>query len=1147
MNFKNWLGAIFDGNQNYIDFKNDIDVEKIVRVSGISGSGSTLLISNLFKESEKTFFYLTKSDDDAKNARLDFETYGIDRVYYFPSVGTTPYQSSIMDEDIESQRLETLIQMIKGTPCIICLSSDALFFNVVPKRKLSEYIINISKKSSFEMERLTKKLVESGYYRVERVTLAGEFAVRGDILDVYYSSLKNPVRIEFFGDDVESIRSFNYETQKSEETLDEIIIPPFKEIVYGKEELDIARKRLEGLSKDEEAKERILDKIANFQQFDGEHYYLNLFYDKSSLLDYVDSPLLVVDDRALIDQRLTSFFREFDTNYNETSSIRKIKYQPRDMLFNFKEIYEKTDKIVEIDYFASSDDAKRLNFNFEGIPVYLGNLELFKSDLKKYLDDKYKILLFAVNDIQATRLQGIFNQFAPKDDRFDFQPDGFSIVPLYLSSGFLCKDKKIIFLTDYEIFGKRKKISKHFWTRRTEVIDSFLDLKPGDYVVHIHHGVGQFVGIERVKSTGSEKDYIAILYADSDKIFIPVEQLNFIQKYISGDFSSPKLDKIGAKGWTKTKERVKKSIDELAGELVKVYSYRLHQKGFAFSPDTHWQKEFEAKFPYEETEDQLLAIEEVKRDMESQKPMDRLICGDVGFGKTEVAMRAGFKAVMSGKQVVMLVPTTILAEQHYNNFCERFRDYPIKIEMLSRFRTEEEQKKIIKDLKDGNIDIIIGTHRVLSEDIKLKNPGLLIIDEEHRFGVKHKERIKQFRMSLDCLTMTATPIPRTLHMSLANIRDMSTINTPPKERQPVETYVMEFNEEILKMAGEKELSREGQIFFLYNRIATIYEMKKYLQQIFPKARIVVAHGRMDEDELEDIIHNFTNYNYDILLTTTIIESGIDIPRANTIFIDRADKLGLAQLYQLRGRVGRSNSKAYAYLFHEPNGVLTEDAMKRLRVISEYTELGSGFKIAMKDLEIRGAGNLLGPEQSGDILAVGFQLYCKLLNESVKEISRKENKEIEIEEENEVYLELHYSGYIPDSYISDPKQKIEIYKKISSIVYDDEVVELKNMLTDRFGKIPKEVDTLFCLVEIRILCKKMRITDVIEKSQNIELKFSDSKFIDFAKLMNLINVDKNIYLLGKSPNSIFLKIEEEEALEEKLEYLKKILVSISVIP
>ncbi|HOV14100.1 MAG TPA: CarD family transcriptional regulator, partial [Spirochaetota bacterium] len=664
MNFKNWLNIIFDDDKNYINLKNKFENDKILCVNGVSGSSNTLLISNIFKDYKKTIFFLTKSDEDAGNAKLDFESYGIEKVYYFPSVGTTPYQSSIMDEDTESQRLETLIQILKNDTAIVCLSCDALFFHIIPPQKIREYLINLSKKSTYDMSILTKKLVECGYYRVEKVALAGEFAIRGDILDIYYSSLKNPVRIEFFGDEIESIRSFNSETQKSEENLDEITIPPFKEIVYGKDELEIAIKRLNSLSNDEESKDYIFEKISNFHQFDGEHYYLNLFYEKSNILDYVENPILVIDDITLVNQKIDWIFREFETNYHETANIKKIKYKPNEMLFNIREIYEKSFKVVEVDYLHPKHE-NNIIFDFEGIPVYLGNLELFKNDIKKYLDEDYKVVLFAVNEIQATRLQGIFNQFAPKDDRFDFQDNGFSIVPLFLSNGFLNKSKKIIFLTDYEIFGKRKKISKHFWTKRTEVIDSFLDLKVGDYVVHIHHGVGQFVGIERVKSTGSEKDYIAIMYADSDKIFIPVEQLNFIQKYISGDFAKPKLDKIGGKGWTKTKERVKRSIEELAGELVKIYSYRLHQKGFAFSPDTQWQREFEAKFPYEETEDQLLAIEEVKRDMESPKPMDRLICGDVGFGKTEVAMRASFKSVMSGKQVMMLVPTTILAEQHY--------------------------------------------------------------------------------------------------------------------------------------------------------------------------------------------------------------------------------------------------------------------------------------------------------------------------------------------------------------------------------------------------------------------------------------------------------------------------------------------------
>ena len=1141
MIFKNWLTNILK-DEDYKIFEKNYSTQKLTRCGGLFGSANIVFATKLFLEKQVPILFLCSTDEEAKNASLDFETCGIERSFYFPSVGTTPYQFSVMDEEISSQRLEVLKYLLKDEPCIVCASVESAVFHITPKKNLAPFIFTLAIHDIVEIEDLSKKLIQCGYYRVEKVSLAGEFSVRGDIFDIYYSTLKNPVRIEFFDNEIESIRSFNPTSQKSEEVLNEIIIPPHKEIVYTEKELKNVTKILAELGGTEEEKAYIIEKINNYQRFDGEQYYLKLLYEKSSLCNYFSEGILIINDYSFIEKKLVSLFKEFEANFHETANKRKPKVTPDDMLFNLNEIYNIPQKVIECNYIDETGTKLDVNFNFAGIPIYLGNLELFKADLKKYLDSDYKVVLFAVNDIQADRLRAIFNQFFPYDDRFDIKDKGFSILPLYLTTGFLSNDRKVVFLTDYEIFGKRKKISKHFHTKRTEVIDSFIDLKPNDYVVHIHHGVGQFAGIERVKSQGSEKDYIAILYADGDKIFIPVEQLNFIQKYISADIGSkPKLDKIGAKGWSKTKERVQKSIAELAGKLVELYSFRLNQKGFAFLPDTPWQREFEAKFPYEETEDQLLAIEEVKRDMEEAKPMDRLICGDVGFGKTEVAMRAAFKAVMSGKQAVILVPTTILAEQHYENFSERFRDYPIKIEMLSRFRTNEEQNKIIKKLATGDIDIIIGTHRILSADAKFKNLGILIIDEEHRFGVKHKETVKQLKKSLDCLSMTATPIPRTLHMSLSKIRNMSIINTPPKERLPVETYVMEFNEEILKMAADRELERGGQIFFLYNRISTIFEMKKYLNQLLPTARIVVAHGRMEEDELEDVIHSFINHQHDILLTTTIIESGIDISRANTIFIDRADRFGLAQLYQLRGRVGRSNVKAYAYLFYEDKRILTEDAMKRLRVISEYTELGSGFKIAMKDLEIRGAGNLLGPEQSGDILAVGFQLYCKLLTEAIKEITKNKETDLEFEEDNEVYLEMQYIGFIPDSYIVDPKQKIEIYKKIAGITHEEEINILKTSISDRFGKIPDEVDTLFLISEIRILCKKMNITEVIEKSKTFELKFSDSKNIDFTKLMALISkTNGNIYLLGKSPNSIFMKIKDEMAIEEKIKYLKDFL-------
>ncbi|HOL58029.1 MAG TPA: transcription-repair coupling factor [Spirochaetota bacterium] len=1148
MTLKEYLLNFFSDSLEFNQILDFLKEKKVVRVKSLSGSSSTLVIANLFKKINKTIIYLVKDDEEAENTIYDFESYGIEKCYHFPSIDITPYQSAIVSDKINSKRLDVLKKIINNEKCIIITSVYALFFHIVPKKNLLPYIIRLKKDDKIDIEKLKKMLLEAGYYRVNNVTLPGEFAQRGDIFDIYYSSFKNPVRIDFFDDTIEKIKSFNPITQKSEEEINEIIIPPHKEIVYDENIAKTAIEKLKKIEGGEEEKERIIEKIANFIPFDGEQFYLSLFYEKSSLISYFDEVTLFVNDIKLIENSLKNLENEFEENFHITAYHKIPKIPKENMLFTREEIYELATNIIELTYFEDIYYKSDIDFDFKAIPAYSGNLELFKNDVKKFLSElNYKIMVFAINEIQSERLTQIFKEFNPVDDRFDFQDNGFSIYPLTLQYGFISEKKKVIFLNDYEIFGKRSKISKHFYTKRTEVIDDLMDLNPGDYVVHIYHGIGQFLGIERVKTSESEKDYIAIMYADNDKIFIPIEQLNFLNKYISSGFAKPKLDKIGSKVWARTKESVKQSVRELAEDLIKIYAERLNKKGFAFAPDTPWQKEFEARFPYEETHDQLITIEEVKRDMESPKIMDRLICGDVGFGKTEVAIRASFKAVMSGKQVAVLVPTTLLADQHYETFKERMRDYPINIEMLSRFKTDSEQNQIIKKMSKGEIDIIIGTHRLLSNDVKFKNLGLLIIDEEHKFGVKQKEFLKKLRLNVDTISMTATPIPRTLHMSLANIRDISIINTPPKERESIETYVMEFNEEILKDAIKRELDRSGQVYFLYNRVKTINEMKKYLQSLFPKAKITVTHGQMDEDELEDIIHRFIHYEYDILLTTTIIESGIDIPRANTIIIDRADRFGLSQLYQLRGRVGRSNIKSYAYLFYEKDGVLTEEAMKRLRVISEYTDLGSGFKIALKDLEIRGAGNIFGPEQSGNILAVGFHLYCKLLREAVREINKEKKilPENEIETSRDVYLDLEYKGYIPDSYISDPKQKIEYYKKIAQADTEEELEDIYLSLIDRFGNMPEEVKNLLYISRIKILCKKIGITEIIDKKEKIEIKFQELNEINIEKLLTLVAESKgDIYLLGSKPNSIFIKKKRYDlSLNEKLEYIKEILQNL----
>jgi len=1143
MSFKKWINnKILQSDKADIIIKL-LDEKKVVRFGGIIGSSKFLIVNLILKIVKKPIIFICKDDDEAFNAYNDLITFGVENSFYFPSLNTTPYQNAVIDESINSTRLEVLKNIIKTDTFIITASLRAVLSSVIPKNEFMPFLINLKKDEKIEFDYLLKLLVQSGYSRVPMVSNAGEFSVRGDIIDIYYSIYKSPVRIEFFDNIIEIIKHFNPLTQESMDSIDYVDIPPHKEFLYSESNIIRAVQILKKINGVNEEKERILDKIKNFQSFDGEEYYNYLFYDKNSISNYFDKGIIIIDDIVKIKKIEKNIFDEYSENYNLISNKKMPLVNPENLLFKLDDIYKFNHSIIEFNPLKDSQKDFDLEFDYKDVPVYLGDITTFNSDLENYLNNKFKIILFANSEMQEKRLKGFFNNYKPFDDRFKFNKLGFSIFPLQLTNGFISDNEKILFLNDQDLFGKRKKIHKQFYSDRTKVIDSFIDLKPGDFIVHINHGIGKFLGIERVKSFDVEKDYISILYADDDKVFVPIEQLNFVQKYISGEFGNPKLDKIGAKGWSKTKQRVKESIEELARDLIKLYSFRLKEKGFKFLSDTEWQKEFEAKFPYEETRDQLITLEEVKNDMESIKPMDRLICGDVGFGKTEIALRAAFKAVMSGKQVIILVPTTILAEQHYETFVERLKDYPVSVDMLSRFRSDNEQKKILENLKTGNVDIIIGTHRLLSNDVVYKNPGLLIVDEEQRFGVKHKERLKQIKKTLDCLSLTATPIPRTLHMSLSKIRDISIINTPPLDRQSVETYVMGFNEEVFINAVKKELDRKGQVFFLHNRIKTIYTIKQYIKKIIPEARVVVAHGRMAEDQLEDVIHSFIHYEYDILLTTTIIESGIDMPRVNTIFINRANTFGLSQLYQLKGRVGRSDRKAYAYLFYDPDIALTEDAMKRLRVISEYTELGSGFKIAMKDLEIRGAGNLLGPEQHGDILAVGYQLYCKLLSEALRELSKDRSEKI-VDDIDEVYLELQYNGYIPDSYIADQKQKMEFYKKIAAITFKEEIEEIKNIMVDRFGRIPVEVNNLFVIADIRIICKEYGIKEIIEKKDLVEIKINKLYDFNINKLMGIISENKgDIYISGKAPESIFIKLKDFECIKDKIDYIKNSILKI----
>jgi transcription-repair coupling factor (superfamily II helicase) len=709
-----------------------------------------------------------------------------------------------------------------------------------------------------------------------------------------------------------------------------------------------------------------------------------------------------------------------------------------------------------------------------------------------------------------------------------------TVIASPISGGFSLPDFKLMVVQENEIFGRRKRPPASVKRSRSRVIDTFVELNPEDLVVHVNYGIGRFKGIDRITAAGTERDYIKLEYAGQEYVFIPIEQVNLIQRYIGQEGHATRLDTLGGKAWDRRKDKVRKSVEDLAEHLIGLYARRRQAEGFSFPEDTEWQVEFEAEFPYEETEDQLRAIEDVKADMEKPVPMDRLVCGDVGYGKTEVAMRAAFKAVVSGRQVAFLAPTTILAEQHYENFIERFKRYPVKIGMMSRFVSAQEQKKLITRLEAGDLDILIGTHRILQKDIRFKSLGLIVIDEEQRFGVKAKERLKEMKTSVDALTLSATPIPRTLHMSLLKIRDMSLITTPPIDRRPIETHVEEFREERIAEAIRHEVRRGGQVFYLHNRVETLSQVSLFIERLVPEVVVETAHGQLSSAQLEDIMHRFVHGAFQVLVATTIIENGIDIPNVNTIIIDRADNYGISQLYQLRGRVGRSDRTAYAYLLFPERRALSDIAMKRLQIVSDYTDLGSGFKIAMKDLEVRGAGNLLGRQQHGEILSVGFDMYLRLLDEAVAEMSREGEKE----EAPEVYLELDYSGYIPDEYIRDPAEKMEIYKMIASIETDYDLERVYGELTDRFGPMPEEVQSLLSIAELRVICRKLFIKSLKERGGRVHVEFGKVSVISVDRVLRLIKESGgSVKLDAKNPNVLMMST-EAIGLKEKSEFIRE---------
>jgi transcription-repair coupling factor (superfamily II helicase) len=857
----------------------------------------------------------------------------------------------------------------------------------------------------------------------------------------------------------------------------------------------------------------------------------------SNILDYLGADgTLVLVDRERLDNAQESLHREYHGLY--VRSRREAESRefplPERLLLDFKELvksYQDVKKRKIISFLSvkteAKPDANRINIQCEPSRSFFGNINYMKDEFAALHASGWHITVAAESEVQADR---ITSMLVPHE--------ALSVIASPLSSGFSLPEIKLMVIQENEIFGRRKRPPRSLKTVRSSPIDTFVELNPGDYVVHVNHGIGLFKGIERINALGFERDYIQLEYAGDETVFVPVEQLNLVQRYIGNEGSPPRLDTVGSKSWENRKNRVKKSVEDIAQRLLELYSKRKQAAGYAFPKDTEWQTMFEAAFPFEETEDQLRCVEEIKRDMESPNPMDRLVCGDVGYGKTEVAVRACFKAVMGGRQAAFLAPTTILAEQHYENFKERFSIFPVRIAMLSRFVDRKTTRAVLEQLKNGEIDLLIGTHRIIQKDVAFRNLGLIVIDEEQRFGVKDKERLKELKTNVDCLTLSATPIPRTLHMSLLKIRDMSILATAPSGRQPIETVIEEYSDERLVKAIRGEVERGGQVFFLHNRIETLRDTRVKIERLVPEILAETAHGQMDAQELEDVMHRFVHGGFHVLVSTTIIENGIDIPNVNTIIIDRADMYGVSQLYQLRGRVGRSDRVAYAYLLYPQDKAITELAMKRLQVISDFTELGSGFKIAMKDMEIRGAGNLLGREQSGDIYSVGFDLYLKLLDEAVR---RLENSSYEAE--TETLLELEYSGFIPDSYIDSQQEKMEVYKMIAAVRDKEELERVYADLQDRFGPPPDEAASLLALAEIRIICRELAVASLREREGVVRVEFAKVSHVKVDRLIRLMKESMGKVKLDPNKPNVLIFAAGNIGLKEKSEFIREKLAAL----
>jgi len=1101
-------------------------------LTGLVGSAPALAVAELSRLLQRQIVVIAADQATADELTRELLFFNAVNVSPFPAWDVSPFEAASPHPDISGARLETLQRLLQGSPCTVVAPVAALMQRIIPRSLLAGASCAIKPGDEPDREALLEGLVRMGYTNCPLVEERGSFAVRGGILDIFPPSLPRPVRIEFFGDTVETLRSFDPLSQRSLESLTCLNLLPSRELVLSpaalQEFIPRLKERADQLDIPADRRRQLISELQGAGYPPGVEFLQPLFHPGlQPFFAYLNKPLLVLQEPDQLHQSAQQQQLDVTSGVRKAEAEERLHPDPRQLYLTPDEFFQQLDQQQPLAlrrlavagessaglFPVRSEENSDLRISMARDQQHL--LGPLAERLKQWHAENWRTLVVCHHPSQAERLQELLTPYGVSCSLGTTDPFGPEAPSVHtdlllvigeISRGFRLPESKLAVIAEEELFGKRTRRKNGVTALRTkQILASLAELKPGDAMVHVDHGIGIYRGLQHLKTGAVEGDFLLLEYAGNDKLYLPIDRLGLVQRYAGGEGATPSPARLGGPGWEKTRSKARKNIEELAAELLEVYAKRQASQGYSFSPPDELFREFEATFPWEETPDQLSAIQDVLGDMQHSRPMDRLVCGDVGYGKTEVALRAAFKAVLDGKQVALLVPTTILAQQHFETFSNRLKEYPVSIEMLSRFRSAKEQKASLERLKEGKLDIIIGTHRLLQKDVSFKDLGLLIVDEEQRFGVKDKERLKSYRASVDIMTLTATPIPRTLHLSMLGIRDLSIIDTPPVDRQAIKTVVARDTDDLIRDAITRELERGGQIFYVHNRVHSIAIVAERLRQLVPQARISVAHGQMEEKELEKVMLAFMHGQSDLLLTTTIIESGLDIPRANTMLVDRADTFGLSQLYQLRGRIGRSTVKSYAYLLIPGQGSITQDARERLKIIQDISELGAGFRIATHDLELRGAGDMLGPRQSGTVADIGFELYTQMLEEAIAGLKGED-----LEERCEPEINLAIAAFIPETYIPDTNQRLVLYKRLVQAGSNDDVVEVVSEMHDRYGRPPLAAQTLARIMELRIRLKQLKVLKVDADGKRLCLAFHPGTAVNPETLINLIRTAPATY-------------------------------------